>query len=1051
MWKRLKQQLIRCHGVEITAIGVTTIVIALQLTGIFQFLECAVLDQLFRLRPPESGKNRVVVVTIDESDLSRWGQWPISDATLVKLLHQIKQKQPQVIGLNLYRNFPVPPGHEELLQFYTSTPNLIGIHKVSSDASSPIVEAPPILGDRNQIAASDLVLDTDGKVRRYLLSVRLENSGRENKNQGKTSLTLGAKLALTYLAARQIQPQSQGSNGILQLGKARFVPLQDSEGGYVHADVGGYQILANFRKYQPGVLKISISDLLANRVPASLLRGKIVLIGSVAESTSEKFYTPYTTNTRSTWSGVELHAELANQIVSAALDNGQLLRGIPQRLQWLWILLWSSLGAILGWEITLGRAQIGTNSGSKWKGLLFAIAFTSLLSSSYLLFLAGWWVTVISPMLGLISAGLVSRMYLLWQRLQFSHQALANYAQTLEMKVCARTQELVEKNLALEKAKQQAEAANIAKSTFLANISHELRTPLNAILGFSQLLSHEEDLTREQQQHIKIINRSGKHLLELINDVLSMSKIEAGRTVLVEKNFDLYALLDSLQQMLQLRAKNKGLEFRFELIGNVPQYIYSDESKLRQVLINLLNNAIKFTPQGSVILRVRLQKPDQNQEYTNDVRKLTIIHKSTISLQQPESLSYVNSQKPEHQLFSEQNHHLSLTQNQQQLPRKSGIGILPIPEDLSQDRSRESEVTNNNYHNNEFPKNWQNQDLSVANTLNEQCLIFEVADTGFGIAPEDLDAIFNPFIQTDVGRKSSEGTGLGLAISREFVKLLGGDIYVHSKINQGSIFTFNIKFSLAHIHELEYSLPKPRVIGVAKHQPNYRILIAEDVLENRLLITKIIEPLGFEIQQATNGREVIEIWQNWHPHLIFMDIRMPELNGCQATKIIRELEKNIRKQLKSEPESHHQLSTIIIALTASTFDEQKKNIFKAGCNNFLGKPFHEQQVYDIIAHYLKVNYEYKSEQNLQPKSNPHIEILETSQISPDLFSTMPPAWLEELHFAALSLNDELAVELINQIPESQVILIQTLTNLVDNFRFDLIVSCIEKFQKQQNY
>ncbi|BAZ42743.1 putative transmembrane sensor domain protein [Calothrix sp. NIES-4101] len=1058
MWKRLKQQLIRCHGVEITAIGVTTIVVTLQLTGIFQFLECAILDQLFRLRPPESGKNRVVVVTIDESDLSRWGQWPISDATLVRLLNQIKQNQPQVIGLNLYRNFSVPPGHEELLQFYTTTPNLIGIHKVLSNANSPIVEPPPILGDRDQIAATDLVIDSDGKVRRYLLSVRLDNNPRDNENQGKTSLTLGAKLALNYLAARNIRPQNQGSNGVLKLGKARFVPLQESEGGYVRADVGGYQILANFRKYQPGVIKISISDLLANRVPASLIRGKIVVIGSVAESVSDKFYTPYTSNTSSTWSGVELHAELANQIVSAALDNGQLLRGIPHRLQWLWILLWSSLGAILGWEITLGQVQIVSNSSSKWKGLLFAIAFTSLLSSSYLLFLAGWWVTVVSPMLGLISAGLVSRMYLLWQRLQLSHQALANYAQNLEMKVCARTQELVEKNLALEKAKQQAEAANIAKSTFLANISHELRTPLNAILGFSQLLSHEEDLTREQQQHIKIINRSGKHLLELINDVLSMSKIEAGRTVLVEKTFDLYALLDSLQQMLQLRAKNKGLEFRFELIGNIPQYIYSDESKLRQVLINLLNNAIKFTPQGSVILRVRLQKTDHNQEYTHDVRKLNIIHKSTIAFPQADTLSYIDSQTPEHHQFSYQNHYLSLTQRKQQLLTKSGIAILPIQENLSVNTNPELE-TNNNYQkhdrdfsSNELPTTWQNQDLSVANTLNEQYLVFEITDTGFGIAPEDIDTIFNPFIQTDVGRKSTEGTGLGLAISREFVKLLGGDIYVHSTINQGSIFTFNIKFSLAHTNELEYNLPKPRVIGVTQNQPNYRILIAEDVLENRLLITKLIEPLGFEIQQATNGREVIEIWQNWHPHLIFMDIRMPEINGYQATKIIRQLEKNIRKQLKCKAECHQQqLPTIIIALTASTFDEQKENIFKSGCDNFIGKPFHEQQLYDIIAHYLKINYEYKSEQNLEPKSNPNIEILEPSQISSDLFSAMPATWLEQLHFAALSLNDELAVELINQIPESRVILIQTLTNLVDNFRFDLIANCIEKFQKQQNY
>jgi CHASE2 domain-containing sensor protein/CheY-like chemotaxis protein len=1043
-WKRLKKRLMRLHGIEKTSISVAMVVIALQLTGVFQFLEYAILDQLFRLRPEESGKNRIVVVTIDEPDLSRLGRWPISDATLVKLLNKIKQKQPRVIGLDLYRNLPVEPGHQELLKIYASTPNLIGIHKALNNVNSPIVEPPPILSDRNQIAACDLVLDADGKVRRYLLSLRVKDTKTKGGNQEKTILTLGAKLALTYLEAKNIQPQHEGKDGILKLGKARFLPLQDSEGGYVGGDVGGYQILANFRKSQQGVTRISISDLLADRVPANLLKGKIVLIGSTAESISERFYTPYSRSIHSAWSGVELHADLTNQILSASLDNRQLLRGMPDKLGWLWILLWSSVGAILGWEIKSRRLRITSDTQFKWKVILFAIAVTSLLSSAYLLFLAGWWVIVASPMLGMVSAAFVSRIYLLWQRLQLSYKALANYTQTLEMKVCDRTQELVEKNLALEKAKQEAESANVAKSTFLANISHELRTPLNAILGFSQILSHDKDLRREQKQHIEIINRSGKNLLELINDVLSMSKIEAGKTVLVEKTFDLYLLLDSIQQMLQLRAKTKGLEFQFELVGTIPQYIYSDEGKLRQVLINLLTNAIKFTERGSVTLLVRLQvegKEIQNQQPNSNFTHTEIINRF-VAIQTTHDSLFSSSFEPlQHQTVSYPSNSLSWAKSKQQLIYQ-GIRLLRNRNILSLAKSEEL-ISHNSAsllgqeYSQSFPVNNNNSETEISDYL-----IFEIADTGLGILPEEIDTLFNPFVQTDIGRKSIEGTGLGLAISREYVRLLGGNIKVKSLPDRGSTFSFNIKYRLATASESEIKVINKTVTGLTKKQYKYRILIAEDVAENCLLLIKLIEPLGFEIKQANNGYEAVEIWKNWHPHLILMDIRMPDVDGYQATKIIRKLEKEFKQE---NPDFS---PTIIIALTASTFDEQKENIFQAGCDHFIGKPFPEEQLYETIARYLEVDYKYEIEPELYPKLDlNNTEIVAPLQLTDDLLSVMSLEWIDRLYFASLSLNDQLAIELINQIPESEVILVQTLNNLVDNFRLDLIVNCIGEMKK----
>jgi len=432
MWTKLKAQFLQWRGIGIILISVTGAVLALQWSGALQLLESTVLDRWFRLRPLESGESRVVIVTIDEPDISRLGRWPMSDATLAKLLEKLKQQQPKAIGLDLYRNLPVEPGHQELVKVFASRPNLIGIQKALSDASGPAVEPPPFLQERNQVAASDLVVDSDGTVRRHLLSLR--------DHQGKTSMTLGTKLALAYLEAKNIRPEASGKDGtLIKLGKAKFRPLQENEGGYVRADVGGYQILANFHRLRGGVPKISITDVLEDRVPANLMRGRIVLIGSVAASLGDKFYTPYTTNPRTIWSGIDLHANLVSQILSAALDGRQLLRGVPQPLGWLWVFLWSSVGTALGWRVRSPR----------WAVVVIPAASGSLIGSAYLFFLGGWWVSVASPFLALVSAGVVSRGFLLWRELQLSHQALEHYAQTLELKVQERTQELAEKELFL--------------------------------------------------------------------------------------------------------------------------------------------------------------------------------------------------------------------------------------------------------------------------------------------------------------------------------------------------------------------------------------------------------------------------------------------------------------------------------------------------------------------------------------------------------------------------------------------------------------------------
>ncbi|MBW4599823.1 MAG: CHASE2 domain-containing protein [Calothrix sp. FI2-JRJ7] len=997
-------------------------------------MECAMLDQWFTARPGEPADSRIVIVTIDENDISRFKSWPIDDRTLAKLLNKIKQQQPAVIGLDLYRNLPVEPGHQELLDVYKSTPNLIGIQKILSNNNGPVVEPPPVLATRDQIAACDLVLESDGKVRRYLLAVR-------DKSKTKTYLTLGAKLALTYLEKQNIKQIYDGQKQALKLGKAKFVPMEDSEGGFVRVDVGGYQILANFRNSHSSVTKIPLLDVLENRVPSNLMTGKVVLVGSVAESLSERFYTPFTRDVNTAWSGVELHADLTSQILSAALDDRQLLRGISEQLGWLWIFFWSSVGATIGWGVKIRlntfyfKKHRVSEVVTQCRSLVFTIsillpgAILSLLLSTYFLFLSGWWVNVVAPLLGLTSATLGSKLYLLVRSLQLSHKALANYASDLELEVKERTQELVEKNIALEIAKQEAESANKAKSTFLANISHELRTPLNAILGFSQILAREEKLTLDQKQHIEIINRSGKHLLELINDVLSMSKIEAGRTMLVERAFDLYALLDAIHKMLQLRANSKNLNFNFELIGDIPQYIITDESKLRQILINLLGNAIKFTSYGGVTLRVKLQ--------TAEVSNLI---KSQLALQQDICTS---SQEKKLQANS-----FAVLQESIKNYFFTKQSILPksLYQSLFGQRYRYYKMLRRKYERKPSKQAPESLDYDI-DIDNKQHLVFEVVDTGYGIASQDLEKLFNPFVQTQLGRQSMEGTGLGLAISREYVKLMGGDIVVSSVLNEGSTFQFDIKFDYATYTSLENAVPTQQVTGLEKNQPGYRILIAEDVEENRLLLVKLLEPIGFEVRIAINGEEAVQIWENWRPHLVFMDMRMPIVDGYEATRRIREIER-IEKKL----EEKHNLSrviedksfkTIIIALTASIFEEQQDQFIKIGCNAFIGKPVSETLLYEQIARYLDVKYISTSTSCVKHKQENKPQETSLLELTSEQLSTMSSEWIDKLHYAAISLNDQSITELIKDIPETENIFAETLTSLVDNFRLDIIAKCIE--------
>nr|MCU0517233.1 CHASE2 domain-containing protein [Oscillatoria sp. Prado101] len=337
MWQKLRQRIGEWGGVLAIAPSVAALAIAGSAAGIFQMLEWATLDQFFHLRPAESIDRRIVLVTVGESDISKLGQWPMPDRVMAQLLRNVRAQQPRVIGMDIYRDLPVEPGHKELVQVFESTTNLIGIEKVGGNRIPP----PPVLSKFDRVAASDLVLDADGKVRRALILIGAAD--------GQFREGLGAKLALAYLEKQGVSLRSiDAKKKIYGLGGAVFVPLTGNQGGYVAGDTGGYQILLNFRGGLEKFPSISMTDVLENRIPPDLMRNRAVLIGSTAESLKDVFQTPYNSTifgNPTLTPGPVIHANIASQILSAALQGRPMLR-VPNKTQnWLWILVWSFAGA----------------------------------------------------------------------------------------------------------------------------------------------------------------------------------------------------------------------------------------------------------------------------------------------------------------------------------------------------------------------------------------------------------------------------------------------------------------------------------------------------------------------------------------------------------------------------------------------------------------------------------------------------------------------------------------------------------------------------------
>ena len=479
-------------------------------------------------------------------------------------------------------------------------------------------------------------------------------------------------------------------------------------------------------------------------------------------------------------------------------------------------------------------------------------------------------------------------------------------------------QQIMDLNRSLEVAAAESEAANRAKSAFLSNMSHEIRTSMNAILGYAQLMLRDSNLEAGAKANLEIMGRSGEQLLVLVNDVLDMTKIEAGRTEVNPVTFSLPKLISDLARMFRLRAEAKALRFEILVDGESVPYIMADEGKIRQALINLLGNAIKFTKLG----RVRLW--------------VTLNHRDAAGL-------------------------------------------------------------------------W----LSAC-----------VEDTGSGISDEEQQKLFEPFTHAKGTINTEEGIGLGLAISRKYARLMGGDITVTSSTASGSVFRLEIPIECGDARVALRERTHRRVIGLRAGTNAPRVLVVDDQFESRDWLTKLLTAIGFPVRSADNGEGAIRSWREWNPRLILMDVHMPVMGGLEAAR-----------RIKAEPRGKE---TVIALLTASAMADDRKAVFQSGADDFLAKPWREDDLLERVRALLNIDYDYEEMSQTGDQS------VASEALNVQRLGRLPLELVEELRSATLRGNKRLLDKLILKVHAADAESEQALQGLADRYDYDTLRRLLEE-------
>jgi signal transduction histidine kinase/DNA-binding NarL/FixJ family response regulator len=496
-------------------------------------------------------------------------------------------------------------------------------------------------------------------------------------------------------------------------------------------------------------------------------------------------------------------------------------------------------------------------------------------------------------------------------------------ALSLMQDATAERQRLEKAQEELVRAREAAEAASRAKSLFVANMSHEIRTPMNAILGFARVLERDPAITPQQGEHVRIITRSGVHLLKLINDILDISKIEAGRTTLEETGYDLHDLLADLEKTFRPQAEAKGLRFLLEREENAPRYTRGDVGKLRQIFVNLIGNAIKFTETGGVAVRVRAEA----------------------------------------------------------VAGQTGEGKKSLR------------------------------------------LVAEVEDSGPGIPAVERGRIFDAFQQAASGVKAG-GTGLGLAISRRFVEMMGGTLTVTSRVGQGSCFRFEALLTPAEEGEKKTMPTFRRVVGLEPGAGPCRILAVDDMPDNRALLLALLEPIGFEVQEAENGVEALEAFEKWSPQAVLMDMRMPVMDGYEATRRIKATEAG-----RAIP---------IIAVTSSAFEDSRAQVIAAGVDGLLIKPFRPEQLFEALEKSLGLRYVYLDETAGAPVDAP------AKPLTVESLAALPQELVSAMRQVVAEGDMARMRELIDQVEKIDGVAARGLQALADRYDYGKLNQMLEK-------